>query len=145
MTTDELLSLGLTENAAAWLHQLYHATHIFDDVYDNDAISAQDKDIVIWNALVGMPGNQFYIQYQQFLIPLLASALLRWQSANAAEKAKRHNAMTFAWRDGFYDIVLMCVYLEQGYYRAIALSEKILAMNTELFSDYMEEFKLRAI
>jgi len=94
----------------------------------------------IWNTLVGMNQNSFWIVNSQTLTPVVASMILKWQASDQAERAGRADARSFVWRAGYYDVVLMTVALCHGTSKATEAASQVMALYGETFEDYMKEF-----
>jgi len=134
-------SLGLPDAAIAWLVMLYSVIQVFDDFADGDPVERVDLDSAIWNALIAMPQNAFYMQYSNILAPVMASALLRWKASDLAEKSGNASALAFAWRASYYDVVLMAYQLVHGAALAMENSATVLNLYGENFPEYLAEFK----
>jgi hypothetical protein len=133
-------SLDLPFPAVDWLMMLWGALQVFDDVADGDTVKRQDLNATIWNTLVGMNQNSFWIANSQTLTPVVASMILKWQASDQAERAGLADARSFVWRAGFYDVVLMSVALCHGTGQATQSASKVMALYGETFEDYMKEF-----
>ena len=79
--------LALPAPAIEWLLMLYGAIQVFDDVADGDAVERDDLNAAIWNTLVGMSQNTFWIANSQTLTPIVASMILKWQASDQAERS----------------------------------------------------------
>jgi hypothetical protein len=119
---------------------LYEAIQVFDDVADGDKIDRQDLNACIWNTLVGMNQNSFWLVNSQTLTPVVASMILKWQASDQAERAGRADARSFVWRAGFYDVVLMTVALCHGSAHATNVASQVMAIYGEKLEDYLREF-----
>jgi len=133
-------SLELPFPAVDWLMMLWGAIQVFDDVADGDTVKRQDLNACIWNTLVGMNQNSFWIANSQTLTPVVASMILKWQASDQAERAGLADARSFVWRAGFYDVVLMSVALCHGTGQATQAASKVMGLYGETFEDYMKEF-----
>ena len=71
----------LPDSAVEWLMMVYDAIQVFDDVADGDTVERKDLNATIWNTLVGMPQNAFFIANNHHLVPLLATMILKWQAS----------------------------------------------------------------
>ena len=123
-----------------WLVMVYDAIQVFDDVADGDTVERKDLNATIWNTLVGMHQNQFFITNSHHLVPLLATAIMKWQASDQAERAGQANAKSFVWRAGYYDVVLMTVALCHGTQQATEKAQQVMELYGEAFEDYMKEF-----
>ena len=134
-------SLALPAPAVDWLMMLWGAIQVFDDIADGDAVERKDLNACIWNTLVGMNQNSFWIVNSQTLTPVVASMILKWQASDQAERAGRADARSFMWRAGYYDVVLMTVALCHGTNQATDAAGKVMELYGETFEDYMKEFE----
>jgi hypothetical protein len=126
--------------AVEWLLMVFDAIQVFDDVADGDTVERKDLNATIWNTLVGMNQNSFFIANSHHLVPLLATAILKWQASDTAERNKQADAKSFMWRAGYYDLVLMAVSLVHGAGFATIHGHYVMALYNEKFEDYMKEF-----
>lgn len=133
-------SLDLPAPAVDWLMMLYGAIQVFDDVADGDIVKRQDLNATIWNTLVGMNRNIFWLENAQTLTPIVANMILKWQASDQAERAGRADARSFVWRAGFYDVVLMTVALCHGSNHATEVASDVMAIYGEKLEDYLMEF-----
>ena len=133
-------SLALPAPAVDWLMMLYGAIQVFDDVADGDIVKRQDLNATIWNTLVGMNRNIFWLENAQTLTPIVANMILKWQASDQAERAGRADARSFVWRAGFYDVVLMSVALCHGSNHATEVASDVMAIYGEKLEDYLMEF-----
>ena len=132
--------LALPAPAIDWLLMLFEAIQVFDDVADGDPVEREDLNAVIWNTLVGMNQNAFWIANSHSLAPVVATMILKWQASDQAERAGQANAKSFVWRAGYYDVVLMTVALCHGTQQATDKAQQVMELYGETFEDYMKEF-----
>jgi hypothetical protein len=123
-----------------WLIMVYDAIQVFDDVADGDTVERKDLNATIWNTLVGMHQNQFFITNSHHLVPLLATAIMKWQASDHAERAGDADARSFVWRAGYYDLILMAISLTHGPGFATKNAHLVMDLYGEKFEDYMKEF-----
>ena len=119
---------------------LYGAIQVFDDVADGDPVERNNLNAAIWNTLVGMSQNTFWIANSQTLTPIVASMILKWQASDQAERSGKADARSFVWRAGYYDVVLMTVALCHGTQRATETAQQVMELYGETLEDYMKEF-----
>lgn len=131
---------GLPDDARAWLMSLWNLIQIFDDMADGDHPDRDDLDNAIFDAIVNMPENPFFIRHKDALLPLLAIAILKWKASDTAERAGEADAISFVWRAGFYDIVLAVVHICHGQQVALDVCHHIMRLYGEDFVTYCEEF-----
>ena len=132
--------LALPAPAIDWLLMLFDAIQVFDDVADGDPVEREDLNAVIWNTLVGMNQNTFWIANSHSLAPIVATMILKWQASDQAERAGQADAKSFVWRAGYYDVVLMTVALCHGTHQATEKAQQVMELYGETFEDYMKEF-----
>jgi len=123
-----------------WLVMVYDAIQVFDDIADGDTVERKDLNATIWNTMVGMHQNQFFITNSHHLVPLLATAIMKWQASDQAERAGEADARSFVWRAGYYDLILMAVSLTHGPGFATKNAHLVMELYGEKFEDYMKEF-----
>jgi hypothetical protein len=134
-------TLSLSEEASDWLIALWEVIQLFDDVADKDPIDRDELDMVIWNALVGMPANLFYQRNIHILTPLLSIMVLKWKASDTVERNGEACATSFVWRAGYYDLVLATVQLEHGAQAAMDIGHAVLKLYGESLEDYMKEMQ----
>lgn len=132
-------TLGLSDEASDWLVALWEVIQLFDDIADDDKINRDDLDAVIWNALIGMPSNDFYKRNAIILIPLMSVAVLKWKASDTVEREGDACATSFVWRAGYYDLVLAAVQIEHGVQAAMEIGSAVLKLYGESLEDYMKE------
>ena len=132
--------LQLPKPAVDWLCSLYEVIQAFDDYADGDEVPRERLNALIWDSLVTMPSNSFFAQHAAVLLPVVATQVLKWQGADARERAGDPSAMAFAWRAGFYDVVLMVVNCAHGTEAAHVAAPAVLQLYGERYADYMKEF-----
>jgi len=133
-------TLALPVPAVEWLLMLYGAIQVFDDVADGDQVQRDDLNAAIWNTLVGMNQNTFWIANSHSLAPVVATMILKWQASDQVERANEADAKSFVWRAGYYDVVLMTVILCHGTEKATKMAYLVMELYGEKFEDYMKEF-----
>jgi len=132
--------LALPAPAIDWLLMLFDAIQVFDDVADGDPVEREDLNAVIWNTLVGMNQNTFWIANSHSLAPIVATMILKWQASDQAERDGKADAKSFVWRAGYYDVVLMTVALCHGTQQATEKAQQVMQLYGETFEDYLKEF-----
>ena len=132
--------LALPAPAIDWLLMLFEAIQVFDDVADGDPVEREDLNAVIWNTLVGMNQNTFWIANSHSLTPVVATMILKWQASDQAERDGKADAKSFVWRAGYYDVVLMTLALCHGTQQATDKAQQVMELYGETFEDYMKEF-----
>lgn len=132
---------ALPDDAREWLLGLFNAIQVFDDMADGDHPDRDSLDTAIADTLVNMPGNPFFQQHWQALLPLLAVQILKWQASDRKERAGEADEVSFVWRAGFYDIVLAVVQLVHGEAVALDVCDKVASLYGEKFPAYVQEMK----
>ena len=132
--------LLLPDPVIDWLVMVYDAIQVFDDVADGDEVNRKDLNATIWNTLVGMHQNAFFMANSHHLIPLLAVMILKWQASDDVERAGQADARSFVWRAGYYDLILISVSLVHGPAFATINGHLVMWLYGEKFEDYMKEF-----
>lgn len=135
---DSFAKLGLPADAIEWLMGIWEAIQAFDDIADGDPVSRPME--LPW-ALVGLPANAFFQRNQQWLLPVMAGCYLKWRAADAVERKNQPTAMSYAWRAGYYDLVLQALLITHGQKAAAELAETVMGLYGEKFEDYLGEFK----
>ena len=133
-------TLMLPTEAAEWLLMLWQAIQTFDDYADGDQVERQTLDATIWNTLVAMPQNPFFMRHAASLLPVLSTMVLKWQASDRVEREGSADARSFTWRAGYYELVLAAVRLCHGPAAAAAVAHKVLGMYGEKFDAYLTEF-----
>lgn len=134
-----LEELMVPKDAIDWLVMLYDSVQVFDDYADGDPVKREDLDKLIWTTLISMPNNRFYKDNSEALWPLIATAILKWQASDTVERNKKANAISFVWRAGYYDIVLMVYAICFGSAKARKDAHVIMSLYGEKFEEYIEE------
>ncbi len=127
--------------AVEWLVMVYESIQVFDDIADGDTVERKDLNATIWNTLVGMHQNAFFLANSHYLIPLLATAIMKWQASDHAERNGQADARSFVWRAGYYDLILMAVSITHGPGFATNNAHLVMEFYGEKFEDYMKEFE----
>ena len=131
--------LRLPFDAVEWLIGAWHVSQVFDDMADGDAIERDCLDAAIMDALVNMPSNPFFQRNQSAILPVLAVAVLKWKASDTVERAGKPSAMSYAWRAGYYDLVLLAVHLTHGPEAAMNAAHLVMGIYGETFETYMAE------
>lgn len=136
-----LESLRLPEPAVQWLLSVFDAIQTFDDFADGDPVDRQRLNALIWNTMIGLPQNPWFVAHAGALLPVMAVQFLKWHGSDMAERAARADEVSFVWRAGFYDLVLLCVQLSQGTQAAMDAAPDVLRLYGENYADYRKEFE----
>lgn len=126
--------LGLSQSALALVVDLWALIQVFDDIEDGHTPKKDEADRALYAALVGLAVNEFYSHHRAAIAPALLVAVEKWKAANQAEKTGAHDAKSYMWRAGFYDVLaLICLLDGKPVIPALSLYG-------ETFQDYMKEF-----
>lgn len=134
------INLGLPKEASQWLIMLYDMIQFLDDVKDGDPISDDSFNSNLWNFLINFPLNPFYQLHSATLAPLIAVNILKWKTSNILEQDKNVSPVSFVWRAGYYEIVLMCVGLCFSHEVDNDKLSYVANMYGEKLENYLEEF-----
>ncbi len=146
MTREESLAINmrevlyLSEPAIDWLLMLWHTLQVFDDFADDDTVQRGELDSAIYNTLVAMPNNQFFLEHSRTLLPCLSVMILKWQGADKVERSNAADAKSYMWRAGYYDLILMAMQLCHGAAYAAANAHLVMQLYGEKYEDYIKEF-----
>lgn len=133
-------AMGLPPDAARFLLVVYESWQVFDDFADGDPVKREDLHATLWYVFVGLPSNPFYQAHMAALIPALGTGILKWVAADTAERAGQADEVSFVWRAGFYDLVMLVAQLALGAAEAMRLAPSIMKLYGEKFADYRKEF-----
>jgi hypothetical protein len=134
-------NLNLPEPAKGFLHLVWDCIQGLDDWVDNTPTDKRSKEIVIYQTLVSLPSNHFYLSNLSSLSPLMSSLVLKWIGANELEDRKEVSECTFVWRAGYYDLVLEVVRIVHGVEASMTVAHYVAQMYGESYNDYVKEFK----
>lgn len=126
--------------AVDWLMMIFNIIQVFDDVADGDPVDRADLNRAIWDSLVGVYQNPFFVSHAHILTPVLATMVLKWHASDTVERKGEHDARSFVWRAGYYDLVLIAVQLVHGPTAAAENAHLVMQLYGEKFDDYMQEF-----
>ena len=133
-------TLELPNAATSWLLGMWDAIQFLDDVADGDDISRDRFDSALNQLLVAMPSNPFFIANASALLPVVAVQLLKWQASDIAERCGQAGAVSFVWRAGYYDLVLLTVQICHGYDVAVDMATTVMGLYGEKLDEYKKEF-----
>lgn len=92
-------------------------SHLYDDLIDKDKpVDDQMVHEVMWDIMVGLPLNKFYVANADLLAPVFATGILNWRGANDMEKSgcKEELYIAHATRYSINDLALMVMTLLGG-------------------------------
>lgn len=138
---DSIADLPLSKAANAFVTDLYHVLQAWDDFYDGDQMPQAAKLEAIWASLVGIPSNPFFRAHYGELLPLVASLVVKWESANQLEAKRERLDIAFVWRAAFFDVVLHCLLIEHGPCIAMEQGPRVARLYSETFDSFRKEFE----
>lgn len=130
----------LPTQAVEWLLMLWEAIQVFDDVADGDSVTREDLNGTIWNTLVAMSQNSFYLKNAELLSPCVALMVIKWQASDYVERTGQADAKSYMWRAGYYDVVLMAIQAFHGAKFANENAHLVMGLYGETLDEYMKEF-----
>ncbi len=133
--------LSLPPSCVSWLLDVWEVIQTLDDLADGDAVDRDRLDSHIMRCLVTMPANQWFREHQAALIPAVATAIIKWQASDHAERNGQADEKSFVWRAGYYDLIALAVLLCHGPEAAQKVAHLVMGMYGETFADYCEEFE----
>lgn len=141
MKPEHFASLNLPEATVRWLLDFWDVIQGLDDWRDNQEITAQEKEAVIYKVMFLLPNNVFFQYHLKELLPLVSNLVLKWIGANRLEDNREHLHKAYMWRAAYYDLVLEVVRLVHGYEAATNASDFVAKLYGETFEDYVKEFQ----
>lgn len=136
MIEKAIQSLNLSQPAYNFVMDVWSLAQVFDDVTDGDEVKKDDLKRSIYAAFVTLPTNSFYMQHSRELSSALFVAIEKWMLANKVEDEGKHDARSYMWRAGFYDVVaLVCILDNSDPHAALCLYG-------EKYEDYMKEMEV---
>lgn len=133
-------AMNLPPDAVRFLLVVYEAWQVFDDFADGDPVKRDDLHATLWNVFVGVPSNPFFQAHSASLVPAMGMGILKWIASDAVERAGEADEVSFVWRAGFYDLVVLVAQLALGPAEAMRLAPSMLKLYGEKFADYRKEF-----
>jgi hypothetical protein len=103
--------------AVDYVLMVARAADVWDNLIDRDA-PVTDKDIndAFWLLAVEIPRNQFFQAFANDLLPVTATGILNWMTANGLERRAEHIAIEIAHviRYSIADVVMLAALLCGG-------------------------------
>lgn len=137
---NNIKQLDLPPAAALWLHDVWDAIQLLDDVVDKGEITRPVLDMGIYILLVRLPANPFYLAHAAELSTMLSSMVLCWKASDDAENAGKADERSYMWRAKYYDIMLEVVRICHGPAVALSAAQTILSNYGESYKAYQQEF-----
>ena len=130
--SEHLESLGLPDDARAWVMDLWRVIQCLDDAQDGHKNEgAADAAFAVF---VRMPMNAFWQANAAALMSALVLSIIKWRAANEAEASGQADERSFMWRAGFYDVLALVTHICGG------PAVEALRLYGETFADYRKEF-----
>jgi hypothetical protein len=133
--------LNLPEPTVRWLLDFWSVIQGLDDWRDNDEVSPQEKEAVIYKVMFLLPNNPFFQYHSKELLPIVSNLVLRWIGANRLEDNREDLHKAYMWRAAYYDLILEVVRLVHGFEAAANASDFVARLYGETFEDYVREFQ----
>ena len=141
MKPEHFSPLNLPEPTVRWLLDFWSVIQGLDDWRDNDEVSPQEKEAVIYKVMFLLPNNPFFQYHSKELLPIVSNLVLRWIGANRLEDNREDLHKAYMWRAAYYDLILEVVRLVHGFEAAANASDFVAKLYGETFEDYVKEFQ----
>jgi len=141
MKSEHFAPLNLPEPTVRWLLDFWSVIQGLDDWRDNDEVSPQEKEAVIYKVMFLLPNNPFFQYHSKELLPIVSNLVLRWIGANRLEDNREDLHKAYMWRAAYYDLILEVVRLVHGFEAAANASDFVARLYGETFEDYVREFQ----
>lgn len=129
------------EDAVSCFMLLRDVLHFWDDLIDKDReITDEQINRSMFKAIVSLPSNPFFRQYQDYLLPTLVNAIGNWHAANKFEKTDDGKLLEVAFviRSDYANLLIQSAYIVGGHDWMVYVTPLIRSMWTsENFSAYM--------
>jgi len=141
MKLEHFAPLNLPEPTIRWLLDFWDVIQGLDDWRDNDEVSPQEKEAVIYKVMFLLPNNPFFQYHSKELLPIISNLILKWIGANRLEDNREDLQKAYMWRAAYYDLILEVVRLVHGFEAAANASDYVAKLYGETFEDYVREFQ----
>ena len=130
--------------AEAWILDYFDVAELFDDLIDKDKEITRDRIYqALFECMVDMPNNPFFVEHRAVLIPILHMGINCWMDSNALEKRHALEGLHFSYvmRAAYMAIIQTVVELVQGRDAMRDCSLEIVEFfGTETFAEYRAKF-----
>lgn len=141
----EILSeyLGQTPGAMDFIEMLASVSQTFDDIYDGDkTVGAVDLYGLMFQCLVDLPRNPFYVRHFADLSPLIEASINQWIQANDMEYLSRRGdssllKVAYVTRSSLTPIIMHTIALSAGRQAAASAAQRI---NPLIFNESFEAY-----
>jgi len=139
---NEFLRWALRDNEAAveMCRSIFRISQVWDDLVDKDReVPGEEVSAAFWEALVNLPANPFYRQFEQHLRPLLIQYMTDFEDSARLETEDDHGRnISFVLRDSVGSIVSQCAFLVGGREWLRMVSPEV---RRHIHEDPLEEYK----
>lgn len=132
-------AFSLPDECVNWLMDLWEVTQTFDDLVDGDPVDREALDRLIWTSLIEIPCNPWFVHNRGIILPVLMTAIMKWQASDRAERDNSADERSFVWRAAYYDVVMAAVMLVHGAEQATKIAHHVMHLYGESFADYRKE------
>lgn len=138
----EDLFLG-NQDAIRFMTTVSRWSHLYDDLIDGDKeIDPEFVHSVMWDLMVSLPLNKFYVANASMLAPVFATGILNWRGANEMEASgsKEELYISHATRYSINDLALMVMTIVGGPVHAAKYARDArLSFQRDTISHYLRE------
>lgn len=142
LPTVEQLFLG-NRAAVEMMAIISRWTHLYDDLIDQDKpVSPAFVHQVMWEVMVDLHNNPFFLQNMQAIVPIIATGILNWRGANDMEKtgSMEEFHISHVTRYSINDVALIVLALVGGPLHAAQHARAArLAFQRDTFAHYIQE------
>lgn len=147
MNEEEFLFYSLKENLSAveFCQLIFRISQILDDLVDKDKPVSDDELInLVFDCLVSVNLNPFFVAHQHYLTPLLAQHLSDWRDSTAMERSNSEHLkhVAFGLRSNVGSLITQCAFLIAGKGWADTISIKMRELiHDESLTDYLKNLE----
>ena len=131
--------------AIRWLLQYWDACELFDDLVDRDKEISDSRAIrCLYECLVDMPSNPFFVENAFRLIPIVSAGITDWVNATQLEKnpTEKNLRVSFVMRNAYMNILNTVIEITRGREVMLGLSMDIIDFfGHDSFEEYSSEHK----
>ncbi len=147
MSDVEFLNYAFKGNTAAtdYVLAISKAADVFDNLIDKDT-PVSDSDVInsLWLLAVEIPRNPFFQAFANDLLPVTATGIMNWMTANKLEQRAEHIAIEIAHviRYSIADVVILAALLCGGREWAAEVGPELrLRSQRSDFNEYINSLK----
>ena len=119
----------------------FRISQTWDDLIDRDKpIHESTINRMMWDALIELPSNSFYLEHQAELIPLFRQYAIDWMDSNVLERGKSDHGknIAFVLRDSVSSLLTQCAYYIGG---IEWMAEVSVHIREHIFEDTLFDYK----